>query len=160
MGLSVLGVLVAVVLLAPAVAIGVRPPSAPLPPGRLPGWVPVVEHGGQVAVIGVLVLSRDALGRVGAVPLAVAGLVLLAYLGWFVARYLCGGRHPRRLYEPAGPVPVPLAVLPVVALLVLAAGARSVPLAVAVVPFAAAHVAVARDAWSQLAPGAGEPAAR
>jgi hypothetical protein len=51
-------------------------------------------------------------------------------------------------------VPVPLAVLPVAALLVLAAAARSVPLAAALLAFAPAHVAVARDAWSQLrAPG-------
>lgn len=150
MGLSVLGVCVAVVLLAPAVAIGLRPPSAPLPASGLPMWVTAVEHAGQVAVIVVLVVSRDALGGVGVVPLSVAVVVLLSYLAWFVARYLCGGRHPSRLYEPAGPLPVPLAVLPVVALLVLAAGARSVPLAVAVVPFALAHVAIGRDAWSQL----------
>lgn len=150
MGLSVPGLCVALVLLAPAVAIGLRPPSAPLPPSGLPAGVTGAERAGQVAVIGVLVVSRTALGRVGVVPWSVVVAVLVAYLGWFVARYLRGDRHPRRLYEPAGPVPVPLAVLPVVALLVLAVAARSVPLAAAVLVFAPAHVVLARDAWSRL----------
>lgn len=151
MGLSVPGLGVALVLLAPAVLIGLRPPSVPLPPSGLPAWVTAVERAGQVAVVGVLVVSRAALDRVGVVPWCVVAAVLLASSGWFVARYLCGDRHPRRLYEPAGPVPVPLAVLPVVALLVLAVTARSVPLAAAVLVLAPAHVALARDAWSRLA---------
>lgn len=150
MGLSVPGLCVAVVLLAPGVAIGLRPPSAPLPPSRLPGWVTAVERVGQVAVVGVLAWSRTALDRVDVVPWVVVAAVLLGYLGWFAARYLRRGRHPHGLYEPAGPVPVPLAVLPVAALLVLAASARSVPLAAAALVLAPAHVAVARDAWSQL----------
>lgn len=150
MDVSVVRMSVALALLVPAVVLAAVPAVDELPVSRLPQWVTLVERTGQVAVLALLVMSGAELRRTGLVSLVLAAIAMLSHLLWFVAHFLASDRRACRLYEPAGPLLLPLAVLPVVALLALAVGAWSVPLAGALVVFAPAHIAISADAWAQL----------
>jgi catechol 2,3-dioxygenase-like lactoylglutathione lyase family enzyme len=76
------------------------------------------------------------------------------YVGWWVYSYFAHGRSLWSLFAPLGPLPVPLAVLPVLALFLFSTWGRSVALGVAALVFGAAHVASSHDVARQLDPSA------
>ncbi len=155
---SPVGLAVLLAVLAPTVLLSVAPPTTPWPAGRDRLAVAVAEHGGRVAVCLLLVLVPPApdhavLATRGwhDLPLGLATALLVANLvPW--RRYLRGGRRLADLFRPWGPVPVPAAVLPVLALLAVATGTGDGLLAVAAVVFGAGHLtASARVAGAVLA---------
>ncbi|MGP3536123.1 hypothetical protein ACTU3I_15110 [Microbacterium sp. RD1] len=112
MGFSPLGLAISLAVLAPNLILVVAPPRRPLPPVR-PAWpLGVLERAGQalcLVVPAITVGGRPSWGW--SVPTAAA--VVAYYALW--ARYLRRGRRSETLYAPWWRVPVPMAILPVVA---------------------------------------------
>ncbi|WP_243695209.1 hypothetical protein [Agromyces protaetiae] len=118
MGLSPLGLLVSVLVLAPNLLLVAFPPRAPLPDVRVPLPLTILERAGQALCLVVPAVTEP--GRVvwwWAVPL------LAALAGYWAlwGRYLATGRDGTALYRPLARVlPVPMAVLPVTVFLTAA----------------------------------------
>lgn len=138
------GWIVAIPIILPNVLWALLPgpaePSAAAPTTTLLRTVGFIEGSGRVAVL-VLPVFLDAQVQttIDRVVACAGGLALaLYYVGW--GRYFFGGRAPVLLFAPLGPLPVPLAVAPVLYFLAFAVLARSPTMAVVTVLFGAAHV--------------------
>ena len=114
MGFSLPGLLVALAVLAPSFLLLPFPPvDSPSPPPKTNAIAGVLERVGQVGCIVVAVIVTPVFGH-PAWLVALVALVGLYYALWL--RYLETGRHFSTLYSPLGPVPIPLALAPVLAL--------------------------------------------
>jgi hypothetical protein len=147
MGFSAGGTLVAVLLLAPSLLLLPFPPQDVPNPGRGPGLlVTALERVGQVLTVTVLVLSGDRFPLGSPDRWALLTAVLAAgYLALWV-RYARGTRTYASLFAPLGPVPVPMALVPVLAFASAAVWGRSVWLGAAVALLASGHVPVSLHA--------------
>lgn len=115
MGFSLPGLLIALAILAPSFLLFPFPPTgAPDPAPRTSVIAGVLERVGQV---GCLVLAVIVSPRPGHPIWLVVLLALLSFYYVLWGRYLAGGRRFGLLYEPLGPIPVPLALAPVLAFL-------------------------------------------
>lgn len=139
MGLSVIGLFVALAVLAPSSLLAVLPPQPPVSlefsAGRL---ATVLERCGQVGCLALATLDGPGSSTRPAFMAVTAGLVAGYWALWL--RYALGGRRASDLFAPVGRLPVPMAVLPVLTFATLAAWAQSPWLALAVVALAAGHV--------------------
>ncbi len=133
MGFSLAGLVVSLAILAPTLLL--RGAPAP-PPPAVPAVLTGLERAGQAGCLVLPALTGDPTGRGWLV------VVLAAVLGYYAlwARYLYGGRRLALLYAPLGPIPVPMAVLPVLAFLAAALWLASWPVAVAVAVLAVGHL--------------------
>lgn len=139
MGFSPWGTVVAVSVLLPSLTLLVLPPRRPLP--RVPVarvWV-WLERAGQVLCLTVPCITEP--GRVRDGWGWVMFAALLAY-GALWVRYLVSGRRRDTLYRPWCRVPVPMAVLPVLAFLSAAVWLSNPWIAGAAVVLAAGHLPV------------------
>lgn len=136
MGFSPWGLAIAVAVLAPSLLLLALPPRHPLPTVRVSPLLSALERGGQAAclVIPVIVLPAP-LAWAWAVPMAVC---LGAYL-WLWIRYV-RRRDAGTLYRPWGPVPVPMAVLPVAVFATAGAWLGVIWLVLAAGVLAAGHI--------------------
>lgn len=137
---SVAGMILSLAIVAPNFFLLGGAPRAPRPIPRVPWALTVLERVGQAGCFVVPAL----LGGSAHVDLWLA-LVLLcvaAYYGLW-GRYLLGGRPFLLLYAPLGPLPVPMAVLPVIAFLAAAAWWSSWPLAALATVLAIGHLSTA-----------------
>ena len=140
-GFSLAGLAVSLAVLAPNLALVWAPPrdrtaitvKVPLP-------VSALERVGQVGCL-VLPAISGTRGHVDA-WLVLVVLLVATYHGLWV-RYLRTGRRAAQLFAPLGPVPVPMAVVPVLAFLVAAIWLSTWPLAVASALLAVGHVTTA-----------------
>jgi catechol 2,3-dioxygenase-like lactoylglutathione lyase family enzyme len=152
MGWSPAGTAFAVGLLVPMLVMLIRRPTGTVPQPRFPAAVRAVEPASRVAVLVLLIISADAFDRAPDAMLWAAVAAVAVHLGWWACSYFGHGRSPWSLFAPLGPLPVPLAVLPVLALFLFATWGRSVALGVAALVFGAAHVVLSRDVARQLQP--------
>lgn len=145
MGFSPVGLLIAIAVLAPGLLLAVLPPRPPLPRTGTHAVLVGLEHAGQLACLVLLVLCG---AEVGPGPrdwvLVAVGACVVGYLGLW-ARYLARGRAARLLFDRLGPLPLPMAVLPVLVFAFSALWAGSVWLGIATVALAVGHLAVSRD---------------
>lgn len=137
-GLSWAGLAVALVILVPSFALlpwPARNTPSPMPKVGLP--VTLLERVGQV---GTLVLATVIVGDPG--HPAWLGMVIVAVLAYYGlwARYFGRGREFSALYAPLGPLPVPMAVFPVLAFLAAAGWLDNPWLAGAAIILAAGHI--------------------
>ncbi len=140
MGFSLPGLLIALAILAPNFLLLPFPPTgAPDPAPRTSTIAGVLERVGQVGCLVLAVIVAPVPGH-PAWLVALIALVAVYYLLW--ARYLVGGRRFRLLYAPLGPIPVPLALAPVLAFLAASAWMQNWLLAVAAVVLGVGHVTV------------------
>ncbi len=137
-GLSWAGLAVALTILAPSFLLIPWPArNAPSPLPKVGVALAALERIGQV---GTLVLATVIVGEPG--HPAWLGMVLvavLAYYGLWV-RYFARGREFSALYAPLGPLPVPMAVFPVLAFLAAAGWLGNPWLAGAAIILAAGHI--------------------
>ncbi|WP_345751496.1 hypothetical protein [Microbacterium rhizophilus] len=139
MGFSPLGLIVSVAVLAPSLLLIRHPPRDGLPDARPPRWLGVLERAGQALCLVMPVIVAP--GRIAPWwSLAVATAVIPYWALW--ARYLRGGRTAELLYRPLWRVPVPMAVLPVLAFLAAGAWLANPWIALAALVLAAGHVPV------------------
>jgi hypothetical protein len=154
MGFSPLGLAFSVLLLLPSAAMLLFPPRQPLPRPRVPRSLRAAESAGQaLSVVLPIVLPPGQLRAGWAV--VVVGALLGYYVLW--GRYLVSGRAVRALYAPFCGLPVPMAVLPVVAVLAAALWLDVAGIAVAGVILAIGHLptsAAAARALRQTGPSA------
>lgn len=137
MGFSPLGLAVALAILLPNLLLIWFPPAEPWPAVRVPWLLTAFERAGQalcLVVPAITVPGPLVWWWLVAVAAAIAG-----YYGSWV-RYLVRGRSPRALYGPIGPVPVPMAILPVAAFLTAAAWLSNPWLAAAAVVLGVGHI--------------------
>ncbi|WP_182526510.1 hypothetical protein [Nocardioides dongkuii] len=140
MAFSPAGLALSLAVLAPNLLMLRFPPRDPLPSVRAPRVVSGAERAGQA-----LCLVVPAASTHGPTEPAWAALVagcLAGYYGLWV-RYLRGGRGGAALYEPVWGVPVPMAVLPVLAFLAASAWLGNPWIAVSAVVLAVGHVPAA-----------------
>lgn len=149
MGFSPWGLAIAVTVLAPSLLLLALPPLHPLPTVRVSPVLSALERAGQAAclVIPVIVLPAP-LTWAWAVPMAMFLAAYLVLWGRYVRR-----RDPGLLYRRWGPVPVPMAVLPVAVFATAGAWLGMIWLVLAAGALAAGHIptslAVARALWTQ-----------
>jgi len=140
MGFSLPGLILAVAILAPSFLLVPFPPmDAPHPAPRTSRVAGVLERVGQIGCLVLAVIVAPVLGHPGWL-VALIILVALYYLLW--GRYLAGGRHFRLLYAPLGPIPVPLAVAPVLAFLAASFWVQNWFLTAAAVVLGVGHITV------------------
>lgn len=136
MGFSPWGLAIAVAVLAPSLLLVWFPPRPPLPAVRVSRVLTALERGGQAACLVIPVIVRPApLAWGWAVPMAV---LLAAYVALWI-RYV-RRRDAGTLYRPWGPLPVPMAVLPVAVFAAAGAWLGVVWLVVAAGVLAAGHI--------------------
>lgn len=139
MALSVIGLIVALAVLAPSMLLVVLPPRPPVSLGFSAGRLATaLERCGQVGCLAFAAAFGPHAASPPAFVVVTAGLVAGYWALWL--RYVLGGRRARDLFAPVGPVPVPMAVLPVLTFATLAAWAASPWLALAALALAAGHV--------------------
>ncbi|WP_241248894.1 hypothetical protein [Rhodococcus sp. X156] len=151
---STAGLLIGVAVLGPSLLLLVAPPQeglAALGAGTTTTdrVLTVLERLGQAGVLVALVLSGDRYSAPLDGWFAVGAALLAGYYALWL-RYLLRGRHLALLFGPLAGVPVPLAVLPVLALGCAAAWGRSVWLGTAVVVLAAGHWPTSWRTWRRL----------
>jgi len=140
-GVSWVGVLLAVALLAPSAVLVSMPPRDAPPAVRVaPAWT-AAERVGQVGALTLLAFAGSGAGRGrGLWLLAATACVAVYWALW--ARYVLGGRTSGLLVAPLGPVPIPMAVLPVLAFACAAAWVPSWWLGLAAATLAVGHLRV------------------
>lgn len=142
MGFSLLGTLMALILLAPSLLM------IKFPPENVPAGVrdaepiyTVLERLGQLGCLGILVISKDNFQQMKFdVIAALIVLFIVVYYGLWI-RYIVKGRQFKLLWDPLGLIPIPMAVLPVCAFGLAAVWGRSIWLSIAVVCLAIGHLA-------------------
>lgn len=140
MGFSLIGSLIAIIILAPSMLMIIFPPE-PFPVGLQDAGkiFTLLERAGQLGCIGILVVSRDAYTEVNYGIWAVLILLFIAvYYGLWI-RYVVQGRAFRLLWEPFVGIPIPMAILPVCAFGFAAIWGESIWLGLAVVCLAIGH---------------------
>ncbi|WP_405175552.1 hypothetical protein MHI27_03145 [Paenibacillus sp. FSL H8-0261] len=142
MGFSLLGTLMALILLAPSLLMIKFPPEN-VPSGlRDAGPIyTLLERAGQLGCIGILAMSQDNFQQVKLGVIAVFIVLFIAiYYGLWI-RYIVKGRQYKLLWDPLGIIPIPMAVLPVCAFGLAAIWGKSIWLSIAVVCLAIGHLA-------------------
>lgn len=137
MGFSPLGLIVAVVVLAPNLVMVVARPRDSFAPHRVPGVLTWLERAGQALciVVPIVVVPRT-LSWWWVLPGAIA--LGIYYALW--ARYLARGRRTAELYLPLWGIPVPMAILPVLVFLASSAWMGNIWLTLAAAVLAAGHI--------------------
>jgi hypothetical protein len=156
-GFSWFGLVLAAVILGPNLLYVALPPrNAPVPPASAGLLLTVLERAGQAVTVTLLVMSG---GHLAAAPwwwVLPSGVCVVAYWGLW-ARYLWRGREFAALYAPLGPLPIPMAVLPLVAFGIAAVTAGWTPLLAAVGVLTVGHMASSRAAWASVPRDASVP---
>jgi len=136
-GFSPLGLVVSLAVLAPNLLLVAFPPRTAISRVRIPLLLTVLERGGQALCLVVPAITEPGETRWWwAVPVAAA--VSTYYALW--GRYLMTGRIASALYRPLWRVPVPMAILPVVAFAAAAAWLGNGWIALAALVLAAGHI--------------------
>lgn len=140
MTFSVPGTALSLVILLPNLLLLFWPPRHPLPDIQTHWALTGLERAGQALclVLPALTATRSALDGWF---VAAAAFVGVYYLLW--VRYLATGREVGALYRPLGPIPVPMAVFPVLAFAAGAGWLGSWPLACGTAILALGHVPLA-----------------
>lgn len=146
-GFSVAGALLSFAVLAPNLLLLVLPPRDRAPVRSAGGFATALERIGQAAC-----LVLPALAPVTPAPDGwFIGVVVAIAAYWSLwGRYLQRGRSIRDLYGPVLGVPVPMAILPVVAFALIGAWLASVWLLAAAAVLAAGHLPNSVAAWRGL----------
>lgn len=156
MTFSLAGLLLSVVVLAPSILlIAFMPRDMPkqVPSG---GWLLTgLERAGQAATLVVPAITGNQ-GRPDGWMVAAIVFIIGYYVLW--VRYFAGGRRFADLYRPAGPIPVPIAILPVLAFGAGALWLQSPWLGLATAVLAVGHIGTSLVVARFIA--AGEPAPR
>lgn len=137
---SLIGALFALGALAPSFLVIFFPPRKR--PGQLPvpeGPLTAMEYAGRAGCLLVCCFSGDIFTPHFGVWFWVSLVILAAYWALWV-RFFAGGRPFRALYAPLGPLPIPMAVLPVCLFLVMALWGRSIGLGLVALVLALGHV--------------------
>jgi len=142
MGFSLLGTLMALIILAPSFQMIKFPPENVPADVRDAGTVyTIFERVGQLGCIGILAISKDNFQQVKfGVIAAFIVLFIVVYYGLWL-RYIVKGRQFKLLWDPLEFIPIPMAVLPVCAFGLAAIWGKSIWLSIAVVCLAIGHVA-------------------
>ncbi|MFT4281613.1 hypothetical protein [Microbacterium sp.] len=143
MEFSPYGLAFSLVLLAPSLLLVRWPPRRPIPRVRVAWPLATAERSGQALTLALPPFSAVTapLAPAQAVLGIVTGVLLLGY-GSLWVRYLVRGREPELLYGRWGGVPVPLAVLPVLAVAACAGWSGSPWILAAAAILAAGHVPI------------------
>ena len=141
MGFSLIGLLITGVILLPNLLMIVLPPAnIPEQVKSAGALLTVMERIGQVGCFLLPVFSK---GFIDAAPIdswfILAALCVAAYLGLWI-RYALQ-RDFRLLFAPLGPVPIPMAVFPVLAFAFIAIWLKSIWLGAAALALAVGHLA-------------------
>lgn len=142
MGFSLLGTLMALILLAPSMLMIKFPPEN-VPAGvRDAGSVFIIlERIGQLGCIGILAISKDNFQHVKfGILAALIVLFIMIYYGLWI-RYIVKGQQFKLLWDPLVFIPIPMAVIPVCAFGLAAIWGKSIWLSLAVVCLAIGHLA-------------------
>ncbi|MBY3622535.1 hypothetical protein HGO21_23730 [Acinetobacter sp. CUI P1] len=142
MGFSLLGTLMALILLAPSM-IMIKFPPENVPAGvRDAGSVFIIlERIGQLGCIGILAISKDNFQHVKfGILAALIVLFIMIYYGLWI-RYIVKGQQFKLLWDPLVFIPIPMAVIPVCAFGLAAIWGKSIWLSLAVVCLAIGHLA-------------------
>jgi hypothetical protein len=111
MTFSLPGLLVSMAILSPSLLLIAFPPRGTPTPPRIPMWLTILERVGQAGCIIAPALTGQTPGSAWWLGGAIAAIAAY-YAVWI--RYFVSRRAFSALYAPVGPLPVPLAVFPVV----------------------------------------------
>lgn len=141
MGFSITGTIIAAVMLLPNIIYIFFPPqNVPAENKDAGRFFTVMEYIGQVALIALLVVSRDSFhGRAFDVWAVLMVICIAVYYGLWL-RYFLGGRQASLLYRPLLALPVPMAVFPVFAFAFAGVWGNSLFLLAASAVFALGHI--------------------
>ena len=123
------------------------PAGKPEQTAEITHWIERVEQGSRIAYLLAIVLLVNRLPvSWGSAWLMLAALFLLLYYAVWL-RYFAGGRRIALLNKPFCPVPMPLAVFPVLYFLCAAIWLGNLPAAALMLIFGTSHLAVSLQSF-------------
>lgn len=152
MGFSWVGTAISIVMILPSIIFFTAFPPVNMPVGlrEAPVVFTILEKIGQAGCFGLLALSKDRL-RLDRVNIwAVLMLVCIAVYYGLWLRYISAGREFSSLWTPFLGIPIPLAVIPVLAFGFAALWGRSLWLGAASVILAIGHITVTWVSYTQV----------
>lgn len=152
MGFSWLGTAISIVMILPSIIFFTAFPPVNMPEGlrEAPVIFTILEKIGQVACFGLLALSKDRLrlDRVNMWAVLMLVCIVIYYGLWL--RYISAGQEFSSLWTPFLGIPIPLAVIPVLAFGFAALWGRSLWLGAASVILAIGHITVTWVSYTQI----------
>lgn len=141
MDFSWTGLLVAALVLLPNLLFVKLPPkNVPEKPRNGGIFIGILEHGGRILTIGLLILTtKNGPANFLSLWLFFMAACLIAYYILWV-RYVISGMDYRRLFDTVCFIPLPMAVFPILYLLLAAFWFNSFPLIASVMIFAGGHL--------------------
>ena len=145
MGFSITGLLFAIIILAPNLLMIVLPPhNVPAELSDAGIVFTILERVGQIACLLILVISKTNFqNRSISLWFILSAICIACYYGLWI-RYVATGRDFASLFNPVL-IPIPMAVLPVLAFGFMAIWGKSIWLGFADVLFAVGHIA---NSWT------------
>ncbi|HYF76578.1 MAG TPA: hypothetical protein VD973_05580 [Symbiobacteriaceae bacterium] len=153
MGFSLIGTIIAVLMLLPSMIFFTKFPPRNVPAGLkdAPMLYTMLERAGQAGCFGLLIFAGDALRLAGPRALwAVLMLICMVIYYSLWIRYVLKGQEFATLWRPVLFIPIPLAVFPVCAFGFAALWGRSLWLGAATVVLALGHCAVTWNSYKQV----------
>lgn len=152
MGFSVTGLIIALAIFLPSILLGIVAPKG-MPAGGVKdagGMIVLLERLGQIGCLALTVMAGSHFAR-SALSIWLV-LMVLCIAGYYAlwGRYLAKGRLLVWLYRPWGILPVPMAVLPVLAFSLAALWGRFLLLGIAAMVLAAGHIANSLHIYKEL----------
>ena len=150
MGFSLIGTIIAVLMLLPSMIFFTKFPPRNVPAGLkdAPMVYTILERVGQAGCFGLLIISGEAFQR-GSIWGVLMLICMVIYFGLWI-RYVLRGQEFAVLWQPLLFIPIPLAVFPVCVFGFAALWGRSLWLGAATVILAVGHCAVTWNSYRQV----------
>jgi hypothetical protein len=151
MGLHILGFLVSLLVLLPNLAFFLFTPRNV--PEKIPG-TPVIftifERAGQAAcfLLPILFGKEIADQRINLLTILMAACLIIYYSCW--GRYFAGGREFSLIAQSLGPIPIPMAIFPVLYFLLLGLWLGSMVFVAAAIVLAVGHLVISWNTYNYL----------
>lgn len=151
MGIDFKGILAVLLLLLPNVLFYIFPPQAV--PGNLrsvPAVFTVIEQAGRILCLAVPIVfgKKIAEQKYSWLVILMAACLLIYYVCWVL--YFSNGREYFDLFKPMGFIPIPMAVFPLMYLILLGIWVKSPLFIVSAILFSVGHIVISWNTYIQL----------
>lgn len=150
MGLHYTGILISVLILLPNILMLIFTPRSVPKLTSSPIIFTVLERIGQITcfVLPILYGQRIAEQPINVITLLMGICLLVYYIGWI--RFFGGGREFSLLFKPLGPIPIPMALFPILYFLLLAFWQQSYLFGIPALIFAIGHFVTSWSVYTQI----------
>lgn len=151
MGIHFKGILVVLLLLLPNICFSIFPPkNAPQNSKSVPVAFTIIEQIGRIAclIVPIVFGKKIAEQKFSYLVILMAVCLLIYYICWIL--YFANGRKYSDLFKPIGFIPIPMAVFPLMYLILLGIWIKSPFFIVSAILFSIGHIIVSWNTYNYL----------